>query len=70
MSRVENSGRPQDVVENVSMSELARRVNLSVSTISRYWSGQRIPNFLIALQIADALDVDPYRLARLFKHAE
>jgi transcriptional regulator with XRE-family HTH domain len=51
------------------MSELARRVNLSVSTISRYWSGQRIPNFLIALQIADALDVDPYKLAGLFKHA-
>lgn len=56
-------GNPKVVANGVTMSELARRVNLDVSTISRYLSGERIPNFWVALQIANALNIDPWKLA-------
>jgi len=62
-------GTPRYVVAGVSMTDLAKRVDLSLSTISRYFSGQRVPNALIFLQIADSLDMNPYHLAsRMFKH--
>ena len=58
-------GTSKVIANGVTVSELARRVNLGVSTISRYFSGERIPNFWVALQLAHALDVDPWQLAYL-----
>lgn len=49
----------------ITLSDLARRLNLSVSTISRYFSGERIPTFWVGLQIAHELDIDPWELAQL-----
>lgn len=49
--------RRQKQLKGVTQTELARRSGLSISTVSAYVRGNRIPSWGSLLDLADALDM-------------
>jgi transcriptional regulator with XRE-family HTH domain len=53
------------VAEQINRSDIARKTGLHLSAISRFLSGDRIPNFKQAKMVADAMGVSLDELYRI-----
>lgn len=44
---------------NIDQRELARRIGINESTLSRYMNGHRDPSYRLIFRMAEALDCEP-----------